>query len=129
MTPSFACVISLMRPLGFGGIMAISLCVKKSRESKIRRLSFLPRIGVSIDFAGKKYAYKQAPLLEAVVNLFDRGFSMKNLMEVAKDQLGEIELTPSDGGPEGASSQKSKSRIRKKPKVLTVRAKAEPDVL
>ena len=72
--------------------MANILCVEKSKKSKVRRLAFLPRFGLTVDIGGRQFIYRQAPMLETVVNLFHRGFSMKNLMNVAHDQLSEIEL-------------------------------------
>jgi len=72
--------------------MSTQICFGKSKKSKIKRLSFLPRIGITIDFAGQLMTYRQAPLLETAVNVIRRGLSMKNLISVAEVQLNEIEL-------------------------------------
>lgn len=72
--------------------MANSICIEKAKPSKIRRLGFLPRLGITIEVGGKQFTYRQAPIIETIVNVMDRGFSFKNLMDVAQEQLREIEL-------------------------------------
>lgn len=70
--------------------MANMFSVTKAERSKLRRLAFLPRIGVVVEVAGRRFSYKQAPLLETILNLKDRGFSVTNLVTLAKEQLAEI---------------------------------------
>lgn len=93
-----------------------AICVEKSnkpKKSKVKRLNFLPRIGLTIDFAGTQITYRQAPILETVVNLFDRGFSMKNLMDVSFEQLQEISLTKLNPCEEAAAPTKPKKVTKK----------------
>ena len=70
--------------------MANMLCLQKTEPSKLRRLPLLPRIGITIELAGRQLTYKQAPLLETLLNLKDRGFNLKNLAKVAQEELDEI---------------------------------------
>jgi len=70
--------------------MANMFSVTKAERSRLRRLAFLPRIGVVVEVAGRRFSYKQAPLLETLLNLKDRGFSVTNLVTLAKEQLAEI---------------------------------------
>ena len=72
--------------------MANFLCVEKSKKSTLKRLSLLPRIGVVVDFRGRQFIYRQAPILETLVNMRKSGFSLKNLMSVSFKQLKEITL-------------------------------------
>jgi hypothetical protein len=72
--------------------MITKLCVQTSKPSKLRRLAFLPRIGLIVDVGGRQFTYRQAPLAETLLNLAHRGFSMKNLMEIGFQQFREIEL-------------------------------------
>ena len=72
--------------------MSSSLCIEKAKPSQIKRLSILPRFGFTVDFAGRQLVYRQAPILETVFNVWDRGFSMKNFMDVALTQLREIAM-------------------------------------
>ncbi len=90
--------------------MSNMICVEKSKPSSLKRLKFLPRVGLVIDFAGQEITYRQAPLLETLVNLRKRGFSMKNLMEVALTQFSEINLKKHSGVPEVRGSKKRKAK-------------------
>lgn len=70
--------------------MANMFSVTKAERSRLRRLPFLPRFGIVIEVAGRRFSYKQAPMLETLLNLKDRGFSVGNLVSLAKEQLSEI---------------------------------------
>jgi hypothetical protein len=72
--------------------MSNVISVEKSKPSKVKRLKLLPRIGLVIDFAGKELTYRQVPLLETLLNLRDKKLSVKNFMQVAYQQLNEINL-------------------------------------
>lgn len=72
--------------------MSNILCVEKSKPSSLKRLRFLPRIGLVLDIGGREITYRQAPILEALYNLRGKGFSLKNLLEVSFLQLKEINL-------------------------------------
>jgi hypothetical protein len=72
--------------------MALFFDVQKSKKSKVRRLGFLPRIGITLDFGGKSLRYKQAPILETVFNAIIQGPSKKTLTQIVKNQFKEIKL-------------------------------------
>jgi hypothetical protein len=73
--------------------MSNSLCVEKSKPSRVKRLPFLPRVGIFVDFGGREFSYRQAPLLETLYNLRGKRFNLKNLLGVAFQQLREINLS------------------------------------
>ncbi len=73
--------------------MASQISLEKAKPSNLKRLTFLPRIGITVDFAGKQFIYRQAPIVETLVNLIDRGFNFKNLINVSVEQLNEINLS------------------------------------
>ena len=66
--------------------------VDRSDKSRSRKFSWLPRIGIVIDFAGRRYSWRHAPLMETLVNLFERGPSRSNLEKIVTEQLYEISL-------------------------------------
>lgn len=72
--------------------MSISISVEKTGKSSVKRLSFLPRIGIVIDFGGRQLTYRQTPVLETLLNLRARGFNMKNFVEIAYRQLLEVDM-------------------------------------
>lgn len=72
--------------------MAYVLTSRPSKKSKLRRLSFLPRIGITVDFAGTQYSYFQVPILEMLVNLAGKEWNLKNVVETSHQQISELEL-------------------------------------
>ncbi|MBC7660548.1 MAG: hypothetical protein H7249_12690 [Chitinophagaceae bacterium] len=66
--------------------------VDKTDKSRSRKFSLLPRFGVVIDFAGRTYSFRHAPLMETLFNLFERGPSRSNLQKIVTEQLYEISL-------------------------------------
>jgi hypothetical protein len=72
--------------------MPNSLCVEKSKRTKTRKLPFLPRFGFIVEIGGRQIAYRQVPLTETLLNLRERGFSMKNLVKVAMEQINEVKF-------------------------------------
>jgi hypothetical protein len=93
--------------------MANSLCVEKANESRLQRLPFLPRIGVVVDFGGRQFVYRHAPILEALVNMRKTGFSLRNLLDISFEQLKEIKLPdlPSKLIKNPSSERKSSSTL------------------
>jgi hypothetical protein len=73
-------------------VMANVFCVHKSKKSSLKRLPFLPRIGVVVDIGGRQFVYRQAPILETLLNMKKTGFSLKNLVDVSFKQLREINI-------------------------------------
>jgi hypothetical protein len=67
-----------------------SINSKKSPKSKIKRLSFLPRFGFTIDFLGYQFNYKQAPIIETLINI--KKSKGRGIIAVSKDQFNEIKL-------------------------------------
>lgn len=72
--------------------MAIRYSLKNSKASALKRLKFLPRFGVVVDFAGKELTFLNAPILETLVNLVGNKFSLTNFINVAMIQLSEIKI-------------------------------------
>ena len=66
--------------------------VEKTDKSRSRKFSLLPRVGFVIDFAGRSYSFRHAPLLETLMNLLERGPSRANLQKIVTEQLYEISL-------------------------------------
>ena len=85
-------------------------CVEKAKKSSVKRLSFLPRFGIVIDFGGRQLAYRQAPFLETLVNMRKSGFSFKNLVDVSLQQLKEITLPDQTEVAKAARPQKKKRK-------------------
>lgn len=86
--------------------MATMFSMHKSERTKLRRLPFLPRIGIVVDFAGQRLTLKHAPLLETALNLRDRGFNLKNLRKVLAEELNEIRF-PVERGMAAVASLKT----------------------
>lgn len=72
--------------------MANQLCVNKISKSKTRKLPFLPRIGLTFEIGNRQIVFRSAPLLETFLNVWQRGLSPKNLMDVGLEELSEINL-------------------------------------
>ncbi len=64
--------------------------VTRSRRSGLRKLPFLPRLGLTVDVGGWQLTYRQTPLLEALANLRGAGFSTKAFRKAWSDALDEI---------------------------------------
>lgn len=70
--------------------MITGISLSDAKKSKVRRLSFLPRIDFSIDVFGKKLRYTQAPLSELMYNLYKDGFTKENAIKIVAAQITEI---------------------------------------
>jgi len=64
----------------------------RSDKSRSRKFPLLPRVGIVIDFAGRQFSFRHAPLVETLLNLFERGPSRSNLEKIVTEQLYEISL-------------------------------------
>ena len=64
----------------------------RSDKSRSRKLPFLPRIGIVIDFGGRQFSFRHAPLVETLWNLLERGPNRSNLEKIVTEQLYEISL-------------------------------------
>lgn len=66
------------------------LKVENSPKTRSRKLPLLPRLGLVVDIGGKRFSYRQAPMLETVLNLLERGASISNFNKIVAEQLYEI---------------------------------------
>ena len=66
--------------------------VERSDKSRSRKLPLLPRFGLVVDFAGRRFSFRHAPLLETVLNLVERGATRANFEKIVMEQLYEISL-------------------------------------
>jgi hypothetical protein len=74
-------------------IMFVNLFrVDQSEKSRSRKFSWLPRFGIVVDFAGRRFSLRHAPLLETIANLIERGPTRSNLEKIVTEQLYEISL-------------------------------------
>lgn len=65
---------------------------KKIKPGKTRRLRFLPRVGVYVDFWGREIVLKQVPTLETAFNLVTSGLTLSNLQNIVNRQFDEIKF-------------------------------------
>lgn len=66
--------------------------MEKLRPTTTRKLPLLPRFGFVVDVAGRRISFRQAPLLETMVNLVERGITLSNMQKIVSEQLGEIKF-------------------------------------
>lgn len=66
--------------------------VEQSPKTRTRKLPLLPRLGLVVDIGGKRISYRQAPMLETVLNLLERGATISNFNKIIAEQLYEIAL-------------------------------------
>ena len=66
--------------------------VDKSEKSRSRKFPLLPRVGIVVDVAGKRFSFRHAPLVETLWNLLERGPTRQNLEKILAEQLYEISL-------------------------------------
>ena len=74
--------------------MGIDFSSTKIKKSKTRRLQFLPRFGFTIELGGRKFTYKQVPVIETIFNLKGKKVTLENIKKVAEIQLNEIKILP-----------------------------------
>lgn len=72
--------------------MALRLSVQKTKQTSTRKLKFLPRVGLTLDLAGRQFTFKQAPFLESVVNMKKKKFNLENLRAISNQILDEITI-------------------------------------
>ncbi len=78
--------------------MATSLIFQKLEKSKFRRVPFIPRVGVTVDWLGYQAAFRHSPILETLINLADKEFSVDNLKSVWRSELDDIRFPLMRGG-------------------------------
>lgn len=72
--------------------MITEFFIEKVKQSRLRKLPLLPRLGLTVDFAGRRFCYRQVSLLETVLNLLERGPSLGNLQKIVKEELAEVQM-------------------------------------
>jgi hypothetical protein len=92
--------------------MACVITTRPSKKSKLQRLSFLPRIAITIDFAGTQFGYFQVPFTELLLNMRGRKFNLDNIIAVSHQQIKELEL-PNTPDVKKRASKKSPARKTK----------------
>jgi hypothetical protein len=70
--------------------MASSFSVDRAERSKLRRIPFLPRLGLTLEIGGRQFTFKNAPFIETFLNWRDLGFTFANFKKVAVEELDEI---------------------------------------
>ena len=66
--------------------------IERTSRTRTRKLPFLPRLGLVIDIGGRRISYRQAPVLETLFNLLERGATRSNFDKIIAEQLYEIAL-------------------------------------
>jgi hypothetical protein len=110
--------------------MANMFCVHKAERTKLRKLPFLPRLGVTVEIAGRQFVYKQVPFLETVLNIRDRGFNLRNIAAVAREELDEVRF-PLLKRPLAAVKdlhQKATTKVKKAPAKAAAKKKTDDEV-
>lgn len=71
---------------------------EKVKPTPTRKTPFLPRIGLTVDFAGRRFCYRYVPLFETLANLLETRPSLSALQRLLREQFGEVRLSdkPSD---------------------------------
>jgi hypothetical protein len=64
--------------------------VEAAPKSTTRKAPLLPRFGFVVDIAGKRVSFRQVPITETILNLLERGPSLKNLKKIAQEQIYEV---------------------------------------
>lgn len=72
--------------------MSTDFYAKKKKASKLRKMPFLPRIGLYVDVAGYEVVFKYAPFLEAIASLVGQPMGLSQLKKISKEQLAEIKF-------------------------------------
>lgn len=94
--------------------MASMLRLLRAESSKLRRVKFLPRVGVTVELGDRVLVFKHTPALETFMNLKDRGLSLKNLMKLATDELEEIRFPILKRGLAAVKDLGAKAKVMKK---------------
>lgn len=70
---------------------------EKVKPTPTRKAPFLPRIGLTVDFAGRRFCYRYVPFFETLANLLETGPSFSALQRLLKEQFGEVRLSDKPG--------------------------------
>lgn len=94
--------------------MASMLRLLKAETTKLRRVKFLPRVGLTVELGGRVLVFKHTPALETLLNLKARGFSLKNLSKLAIEELEEIRFPVLKVGLAAVKDLSEKAKVIKK---------------
>jgi hypothetical protein len=106
--------------------MATMLRLLKAESAMLRRVQFLPRVGMTVELGGRVLVFKHTPTLETLLNLKDRGFSLKNLTKLAIEELEEIRYPVLKRGLAAVKDLGEKAKVLKKAPVRAA-AKKKPE--
>lgn len=86
---------------------------RKLKNSKTRKTPLIPRFGIYFEVAGRQFSYKQVSLIEALMNVAERGLSIKNLVKIRDEQLAEIQFPDKDSKKKTIDAEAKVVRSRK----------------
>ena len=69
-----------------------SFSIDKTKTTRTRKFPILPRVGIVVDVAGRRFSYRYAPFMETLVNLVEWGLSRSNLEKIQNEQWREIDF-------------------------------------
>jgi hypothetical protein len=69
--------------------MSSSISFEKTPKNDTRSLPFLPRIGLVIDFGGRRFSYRKVSIFETLWNMRR---TKKGLVETSLELLSQVEL-------------------------------------
>lgn len=72
--------------------MSSEFFAEKIKQSPSRKLPFLPRVGVVVEFGKRRFTFRHVPLLETLAILLERGPTVLNFRRIIKEQMNEISL-------------------------------------
>ena len=72
--------------------MCVEWSLQKKAASRLRKLLWLPRIGIYVDVLGYEFTLKKVPYLEAFWNVAQTKISPANFRRILKEQLAEVQF-------------------------------------
>ena len=72
--------------------MTLFIKVQKKKDTVLRKIPWLPRIGIYFDAFGYELVAKHVPTIETALNLLDRGLKRSHLKNITKEQFEEIQF-------------------------------------
>ncbi|MDD9950975.1 MAG: hypothetical protein OXT67_05355 [Zetaproteobacteria bacterium] len=70
--------------------MGLFFSTEKRKKTGTRKLPFLPRVGIYIDFAGYEVVLKHVPIMETLVNINPYHLTRAKLQQVMAMQMDEV---------------------------------------
>src|SRR4051794_4960566 len=99
--------------------MATQIHWSAAQLTSTRKIPFLPRLGLIVDFGTRRFFIKHVPVLEPLANLLDglsraKAKGLPALLKTARQQLDEVPLAAA--GAHAARPGKSPARGKPKPR-------------